>query len=272
MSCNHDCKSCGSNCGKKADLIFEPNKLNNIKKIIGVLSGKGGVGKSLVTSMLAVNLAKEGYKVGILDADITGPSIPKAFGLESGIGGDEHIMYPAQTKAGIKVMSINLLMDNPEAPVLWRGPVVGSALKQFYSDTLWEDLDYLLIDMPPGTSDVAITVFQSIPVDGVVLVSTPQDLVKMIVGKAVNMANQMNIKIVGLVENMAYMECPCCGNPIYPFGPTKLIEVAEHYDIKPIASLPINPNLAKFVDAGDIESIDVSSFDVVRNAVEDFNN
>ena len=270
MACNHDCKSCGENCGKNTSLIFEPNPENDIKKIIGVVSGKGGVGKSMVTSMLALNLANQGYKVGILDADITGPSIPKAFGLKSGIGGTDSLMFPAQTAKGIKVMSINLLMDNPEAPVLWRGPVFAGALKQFYSDTLWEDLDYLLIDMPPGTSDVAITVFQSIPVDGVVLVSTPQDLVSMIVGKAVNMCDQMKIKIVGLVENMAYMNCPCCGNPIYPFGPTKLIEVADHYNIRPIASLPINPELAKYVDNGKLEEADASSFDQVRKAVEEF--
>ena len=270
MACNHDCKSCGENCGKNTNLMFEPNELNQIGKIIGVVSGKGGVGKSLVTSMLAVNLANAGFKVGILDADITGPSIPKAFGLKNGIEGADNLMFPALTKKGIKVMSINLLMDNPEAPVLWRGPVVGGALKQFYSETLWQDLDFLLIDMPPGTSDVAITVFQSIPVDGLILVSTPQDLVKMIVGKAVNMANQMKIKIVGLVENMAYMECPCCGNPLYPFGPSKLIEVADHYNIKPIASLPIKSDIAKYVDEGNIEDVDVKSFDVIRKAVEEF--
>ncbi len=271
MSCDHNCSSCHSsgNCDKQS-LIAQCNKDSHIKHIIGVVSGKGGVGKSMVTSLLAVELKKQGYSVGILDSDITGPSIPKAFGLGEGVEGKEDVMFPPLTKSGIEVMSINLLMKDPTQPVVWRGPVLGSAIKQFYSDVLWGELDYLLIDMPPGTGDVALTVFQSIPVDGVIIVSTPQDLVKMIVGKAVSMCNQMDIKIVGLVENMAYYKCPCCQNPLYPFGPSKLDDVAATYDLKPLASLPIDSNVAKLVDEGKVEDADTSSFKNIAKSVIEF--
>ncbi len=260
MSCNHNCGSCSSDCGKNKTILFQNNENNNIKKIIGIVSGKGGVGKSMVTSMIAIALAKMGKKVGILDSDITGPSIPKALGIKPGIDGTDTMLFPNESKLGIKVMSINLLMDDPEAPVLWRGPMISSALKQFYSDTLWGELDYLLIDMPPGTGDVALTIFQSIPVDGVVIVSTPQDLVKMIVGKAVSMCKQMNINILGLVENMSYIICPCCGNPIYPFGTSKLIEVSNHFEIKPLISLPLMPSVATLADCGRLEDNDSEEF------------
>ena len=205
MGCNHNCSSCKKeNCGdRKGSLLVETASENKINKIIAVASGKGGVGKSTVTSLLAVNLAKKGFKVGIIDADITGPSIPKAFGVNSQIVGNGNLMFPAFTKLGIKVISVNLLIGDPTQPVLWRGPVIGGAVKQFYSDVLWEELDYLLIDMPPGTGDVALTVFQSIPVDEVVMVTTPQDLVSLIVAKAVNMCNLMKINMLGLVENMS---------------------------------------------------------------------
>jgi len=256
-NCNHDCASCGEqNCSSRGVQQEKTNSLNKIKKIFAIHSGKGGVGKSFVTCMIAQTLAKRGYKVGILDADITGPSIPQAFGIKNRIVGQEDLMYPQITKTGIKVVSINLLLDTPTTPVAWRGPVVGGAIKQFYSDVLWEEIDFLLVDMPPGTGDVALTVFQSLPVDGVVIVSTPQDLVSMIVGKAVNLATMMNKNVIGLVENMAYMECPCCKNPIYPFGPSKLDEVAKEYNIKPLASLPINPEYNKLIDQGKIEDID----------------
>ncbi len=268
MACNHNCSSCGQNCSKNKEVLFPANPNNNIKKIIGVVSGKGGVGKSMVTSLLAVSLAKMGKKVGILDADITGPSIPKAFGIKPGIEGTEEMLFPNKSKLGIKVMSINLLLDDPEAPVLWRGPVISSALRQFYSDTLWEELDYLLIDMPPGTADVAITIFQSIPIDGVLIVSTPQDLVKMIIGKAVGMCNQVGVKILGLVENMAYITCPCCNNPIYPFGTSKVVDVAKHYNIEPLISLPMLPNLATLVDNGDIEKEDINEFMDLANKLD----
>ena len=258
MACDHNCSSCQSaSCGKNQSMLITTNENNHIKKIIAIMSGKGGVGKSMVTTTLAVSLAKQGYKVGILDSDITGPSIPQAFGLKPGVtGNSDNLMFPPITKKyGIKVMSINVLIDDPTQPVVWRGPVLGSAIKQFYQDVLWSELDYLLIDMPPGTGDVALTVFQMIPVDGVVIVSTPQDLVKMIVGKAVSMCDQMNMKIIGLVENMAYMKCPCCNNPLYPFGPSKLEEVAEAYDIKPIQSFPIDPTLTTLVDKGEAEEM-----------------
>ena len=272
MSCDHNCSSCKAACDKNKSLLIDTNKRNHIKNIIGVVSGKGGVGKSMVTSLLACELNKQGYKVGILDSDITGPSIPKAFGLGDGVDGDEELMYPPVTENGIKVMSVNLLIKDPTAPVLWRGPILGNAIKQFYKDVLWEDLDFLLIDMPPGTGDVALTVFQSIPVDGMIIVSTPQDLVKMIVGKAVSMCNQMKIKIVGLVENMSYMKCPCCNNLLYPFGESKLMECAEAYNLTPLAKLPIDPALAKLIDEGRVEEADSSFMQEVINKVMDFTN
>mgnify|MGYP004603957395 FL=1 len=270
MSCNHDCSNCNSSCDKNKSLLVSTAKENHIKKIIGVVSGKGGVGKSSVTSLLALKLANKGYKVGILDSDITGPSIPKSFGVGEGVEGTDTLMFPPITKLGIKIMSINLLIPDPTKPVLWRGPVVGGAIKQFYSNVLWEDLDYLLIDMPPGTSDVALTVFQSIPVDGVIIVSTPQDLVKMIVGKAVNMCEQMKIKIVGLVENMSYIKCPCCNNLLYPFGESKLEDVAKYYNIKPLDSCPINPELAKYMDNGIIEDYNCDYLNNTINELEKF--
>ena len=271
MACDHNCETCASGCSKSKPEMFKANPNNKIKKIIGVVSGKGGVGKSMVTSMLAIALAKKGYKVGIMDADITGPSIPKALGVKPGVDGTEDTLFPNQSALGIKVMSINLLVEDPESPVIWRGPVLGSAIKQFYSDTLWGELEYLLIDMPPGTGDVALTIFQSIPIDGVILVSTPQDLVKMIVGKAVNMCDQMNIKILGLVENMAYLNCPCCNNPIYPFGASKLVEVSKHFDITPLVSLPINPEVASLADKGRLEEFNSIEFANLAKKIDEMN-
>lgn len=270
MACNHNCATCKENCSErdKNSLLVDTAKENNIKKIIGVVSGKGGVGKSTVTSLLAVNLAKKGYKVGIMDADITGPSIPKAFGVNKEVYGDGNLMFPPLSKNGIKVISINLLIGDPTKPVLWRGPVIGNAVKQFYTDVLWEELDYLLIDMPPGTGDVALTIFQSLPVDGVVIVSTPQDLVSMIVGKAVNMCNMMSVPMIGLVENMSYMSCPCCGEKLHPFGPSKLEEVASEYGLKPLGELPINPDVASLIDQGLVEEADCSVLDNAVTAIE----
>ncbi|UKI49855.1 MAG: Mrp/NBP35 family ATP-binding protein [Clostridium sp.] len=248
--CNHNCSSCGKTCSDRKSMLATNNKYSNIKKIIAVTSGKGGVGKSMVTSLLAVSMMKKGYKVGILDADITGPSIPYSFGIHEQIYGTEEGMIPSETKNGIKVVSINLLLDNPNDPVAWRGPILANAVKQFYTDVSWGDIDFLFVDMPPGTGDVALTVFQSLPVDETIIVSSPQDMVKMIVGKAVKMCKMMNVDLLGLVENMAYMICPCCNNPIYPFGPSKINEVAESFDMRPLASLAINPTLASYVDAG----------------------
>ena len=244
--------------GSKKPQKFVTNSRNHIKHIIGVVSGKGGVGKSFVTTMLAVNLNKRGYKVGILDSDITGPSIPKSFGILPDVRGDKELMYPPVSDKGIKVMSINLLLEDPTQPVLWRGPVLGNVIKQFYCEAFWDELDFLLIDMPPGTGDVALTVFQSIPVDGAIIVSTPQDLVKMIVGKAVHMCEMMDVPVLGIVENMSYMTCSCCGNKIYPFGKSKLNELSEEYNVLPLGSMPINPEFANKIDMGEAEDIDSS--------------
>lgn len=240
--------------GQTAPQQFEENNLSEVKRVIAVLSGKGGVGKSLVTGSLAIELARRGNKVGILDADITGPSIPKMLGMSgrhaSGIG---NLLLPEVSENGIKVMSSNLLLANETDPVLWRGPVIAGAIRQFWSDTSWGPLDYLLVDMPPGTGDVALTVFQSLPVDGIVVVTSPQDLVSMIVAKAVNMADKMDVPVLGIVENMSYIACPDCGKKIEVFGPSKLDEVADGYGVKILGRLPIDPALARACDAGALE-------------------
>lgn len=262
--CNSKCSGCAkaANCANAKPKGFNLNKESKIKKIIGVMSGKGGVGKSLVTSLLASKLSKEGFKVGVLDADITGPSIPYSFGIHSKMTSDEtKLMYPCVSKGGIKVASVNLIIENETDPVLWRGPILGGAIKQFYEDVCWGDLDYLLIDMPPGTSDVALTIYNNIPISGIIIVSTPQDLVSMIVGKALNMASKMNINVIGLVENMAYVKCDCCGNKIYPYGPSKLNEVSNEYHILPLASLPIDNKVREAVDSGNIEDISTPDLD-----------
>lgn len=260
MACNHNCSSCNQHCDERTSesLLVETAKENHIKKIIGVVSGKGGVGKSTVTSMLAVEMAKRGFKVGIMDADITGPSIPKAFGIKQEVVGNGTLMFPPLSKTGIKVISVNLLIDDPTKPVLWRGPILGGAVKQFYTDVLWEELDFLFVDMPPGTGDVALTVFQSLPVDGVVMVSTPQDLVSMIVAKAVHMCSAMHVPVLGLVENMSYFSCPHCQEKLYPFGTSKLQEVAETYGLAALDCLPIESNTALLMDEGNIEEADTS--------------
>lgn len=269
MSCNHNCSTCSNkDCGdRKESLLAETASENKINKIIAIASGKGGVGKSTVTSLLAVNLAKRGYKVGIIDADITGPSIPKAFGVNSQIVGNGQLMFPAFAELGIKLISVNLLIGDPSQPVLWRGPIIGGAVKQFYTDVLWEELDYLLIDMPPGTGDVALTVFQSLPVDEVIMVTTPQDLVSLIVSKAVNMCNMMNIKLLGLVENMSYIKCECCDNVIYPFGKSNLAEVAMNFNTLALDQLPINPKTAELVDKGLVHEADASVLDHTVNMI-----
>lgn len=267
--CDHNCSNCGSKCEGSIN-YFNLNENSHIKHIVGIVSGKGGVGKSATTSLIATNFKKLGYKVGILDADITGPSIPKAFGVTNSITGNQSLMFPQLTKLGIKIVSINLLLEHADDPVLWRGPIVGGAIKQFYEDVLWEDLDYLFIDMPPGTGDVALTIFQSIPLDGVIIVSTPQDLVHMIVGKALKMANMMNIPVLGLVENMSYIKCPNCNTVIEPFGPSKLEEIAAEFKIKPLIKMPIDPNLASIIDKGQIEDYDTSFLDdLVKNLNQD---
>lgn len=227
---------------------------SSIKHVIGVVSGKGGVGKSLVTGILATELARRGAKVGILDADVTGPSIPKMFGLAGAHAyAQDNLLVPQESRGGIKIMSANLVLEHETDPVLWRGPVVAGAIKQFWGQTAWGELDFLLVDMPPGTSDVALTVFQSLPVEGVVIVSSPQDLVQMVVGKAVNMANMMGVPVLGLVENMAYVTCPDCGKKIYPYGPSRLEETAKAFGLVELGQLGIDPALAEACDRGDFE-------------------
>ena len=265
-SCNGNCESCGSDCSerKKESFLEKPKAKYNVGKIIAVVSGKGGVGKSTVTSMLAVAMARQGKRVGILDADITGPSVPTAFGVEQCQGASQEGLYPALTRTGIQVMSINLLLDNNTDPVVWRGPVIAGAVKQFWTDVIWEDVDYLFVDMPPGTGDVPLTVFQSLPVDGVVIVTSPQDLVSMIVTKAVKMANMMHIPVLGFVENYAYLTCPDCGKKISVFGESKLDQVAKEFDLPILARLPIDPAVAQACDHGLMETVDTS---VLKDAV-----
>ena len=266
-SCNGNCSSCGSDCAdrKTESLLAQPNPLSNIKKVIAVVSGKGGVGKSTVTSMLAVAMAREGKRVGVLDADITGPSAPTAFGVTECQGANADGLYPALTRGGIQVMSINLLLDDPADPVVWRGPVIAGAVKQFWTDVIWEDVDYMFVDMPPGTGDVPLTVFQSLPVDGIIIVTSPQDLVSMIVSKAVKMANMMHIPVLGFVENYSYLQCPDCGKKINVFGKSHLDEVAAKFDLPILARLPIDPNVAECFDNGLMETVDT---ELLKDAME----
>jgi len=270
-SCNGNCASCSSSdCGdrKKESLLAALNPKSSVKKVIAVVSGKGGVGKSTVTSMLAVAMAKKGKRVGVLDADITGPSAPTAFGVSECQGATEEGLYPALTRTGIQVMSINLLLDNSTDPVVWRGPVIAGAVKQFWTDVIWEDVDYMFVDMPPGTGDVPLTVFQSLPVDGIVIVTSPQDLVSMIVSKAVKMANMMHIPVLGFVENYAYLECPDCGKKIEVFGKSHLDEVAEAFGLPVLARLPIDPDVAFAYDSGLMENVNTDAVAGVIDAVE----
>lgn len=270
--CNHDCSSCKSNCSdrkpSREDFLKPMNKYSDIKKVIGIVSGKGGVGKSLVTCMLASKCAAAGLKVGVLDADVTGPSVPKSFGICSRAMQDNECLLPTITDNGVKIMSINLLLDDVNSPVVWRGPVISGVIEQFWSDVRWGDLDYLFVDMPPGTGDVALTVFQSLPVDGIVIVSTPQDLVKMIVNKAFNMAKMMNVPVLGLVENMSYYSCPDCGKRINIFGESQIDETAKELGVPVIAKLPINPQINQLVDQGKIDMVECSELDEFVSALK----
>ena len=254
--CNHDCGSCGeAGCGERnpESLLEKPHAKSQIKKVIGIVSGKGGVGKSSVASLAAVASAREGYQTAIMDADVTGPSIPKMFGVEGQVYGADDGIIPAVTKTGIKMVSTNLILENPEDPVIWRGPVVAGLIKQFWTDVIWGSIDYMFIDMPPGTGDVPLTVFQSIPVDGISVVTSPQDLVSMIVAKAVKMASMMEIPVLGVVENMSYVKCPHCGEEIKVYGESHLEEIAAQQDLDIIARLPMDPALAQCCDKGQIE-------------------
>lgn len=271
--CSHDCSNCSANCSSRKqsreDFLVKPHKKSNIKKVIGIVSGKGGVGKSLVTSLLASNMKKAGYNVGILDADITGPSIPKIFGVSGSVYATKEGAYPKKSEGGVDIMSINLLLEDDTKPVVWRGPVIAGAVGQFWTDIIWEDVDYMFVDMPPGTGDVPLTVFQTIPVDGIVIVTSPQELVSMIVEKAVNMAEMMNINVLGLVENMSYIECPNCHEKISVFGESHVDEVAKKYGLEVLANIPIDPEIAKKCDEGKIEQLDKQYVD---KAVEKLKN
>lgn len=270
MGCTHDCSSCKSQCSSmQPESLYEaPNELSNIKHVIGVVSGKGGVGKSLVTSMMAVNMQRKGYKCAILDADITGPSIPKAFGIRGVVEGDETGLFPPHSTTGIDVMSINLLMDDETKPVVWRGPVIAGTVKQFWTDVIWNDVDYMFVDCPPGTGDVPLTVFQSIPLDGIIIVSSPQELVAMIVEKAANMADMMNIPVLGLVENMSYVKCPDCDKEIKVFGDSHIEKVAEKFGYDLLGRIPLDPKLAALCDKGMIELMENNYLDNAADVLE----
>lgn len=262
--CNGKCSACGQTCDRRIEKA-KLNELSKVKKIIGVISGKGGVGKSLVSSLLASGLSKEGYRVGILDADITGPSIPKSFGIKEKAMGEEGIIYPAISKTGIQIMSANLLLQNEDDPIIWRGPMIGDLVKQFYTDVLWHNVDYMVIDMPPGTGDVALTTFQYLPVDGIIIVTSPQDLVSTIVKKAIKMASEMNIPILGLIENMSYVECPSCKDKIYIYGKSHLEEVAKEFNLEVLGKLPLREDISRLVDKGEVEEIEVC---YLKDAIE----
>ena len=272
--CTHNCSTCSSSCSsrKEESLLAPLNALSSVKHVIGVVSGKGGVGKSLVTSMLAVLMQREGFKTAILDADITGPSIPKAFGMKPGVEGGPEGMFPPSTTTGIDVMSVNLLLDDENKPVVWRGPVIAGTVKQFWSETIWKDIDYMFVDCPPGTGDVPLTVFQSLPLDGIIIVSSPQELVSMIVTKAANMAKMMNIPVLGLVENMSYAICPDCGKHINIFGDSHIEKVADDFGYDLMGRIPMDPKLAALVDRGMIELMENDYLDtavtLIRNRLE----
>lgn len=264
--CTHDCSSCGQDCGERS--AFEKartNEMSDVKRTIAVVSGKGGVGKSLVTAMLAVSMQRRGYRSAVMDCDITGPSIPRMFGIRDKAEMDETGIYPAHSKTGIGVMSVNLLLKNETDPVVWRGPILAGTVKQFWTDTVWGDVDFMFVDMPPGTGDVPLTVFQSLPVDGIVVVATPQELVGMIVEKAVKMADMMNVPVLGLVENMSSFRCPDCGKVHAIFGESHADDIAKAHGISPVCRLPINPKLAAAVDAGMIELMDENGLDALAD-------
>lgn len=268
--CTHDCSSCGESCSerKTKESFLEPaNSMSKIGKVIGIVSGKGGVGKSLVTSLMASGVQKRGFSTAVLDADITGPSIPKIFGIKGMAKASEYGILPSESSGGVKVMSVNLLLENITDPVVWRGPVIAGTVKQFWTDVIWDDVDYMFVDMPPGTGDVPLTVFQSLPVDGIIVVTSPQELVSMIVGKAVKMAEMMDIPILGIVENMSYLKCPDCGKKIFVFGESKIDETAKQYGLDVLGRIPIDPSIAQKCDEGNVEKIDADYLNAAFDAV-----
>jgi len=270
-NCNHDCSSCGESCSSRKepqDFQVKPNPRSKIDRVIGIVSGKGGVGKSLVTSLLAVQLNRRGYHTGVLDADVTGPSIPKVFGIHQHAVGNENGIVPVKTRTGIDIMSVNLLLEDENAPVVWRGPIIANVVKQFWTDVVWQDVNYLFVDMPPGTGDVPLTVFQSLPVDGIVIVTSPQELVSMIVSKAVSMAKMMNVPILGIVENMSYIKCPDCGKKISVFGESHVEQTAQKFGLKVLGKCPLDPDVAAKCDAGNSEDIEAPWLSEAADAVE----
>lgn len=269
-NCTHNCETCSAKCSsaeKKTSFLEAQNKMSDIKNVIAVVSGKGGVGKSLITSLLAVESQRKGFKTAIIDADITGPSMPQSFGIHAKAEGNDLGIFPAKTSTGIELMSLNLLVENETDPVIWRGPVIAGAVKQFWTDVIWGDIDYMFVDMPPGTGDVPLTVFQSLPVKGIIVVTSPQELVSMIVGKAVKMAKMMNIPILGIVENYSYFTCPDCGKQHHIYGDSHIDEVAKEFGIVNIAKLPINSKLAAACDKGMIELADCKEIQELANAI-----
>ncbi|MDO5022280.1 MAG: Mrp/NBP35 family ATP-binding protein [Eubacteriales bacterium] len=271
-NCNHNCNSCSANCTdrkeNKTDFSEKLHDKSHVKKVIGIVSGKGGVGKSMVTSMLAVTVNKMGYRTAVLDADITGPSIPKAFGLSEKASSNEFGILPVKSSTGIEIMSVNLLLKDDSDPVIWRGPIIAGAVKQFWTDVIWDNIDFMFIDMPPGTGDVPLTVFQSLPVDGIIVVTSPQELVSMIVSKAVKMAEKMNIPIIGLVENMSYFKCPDNGKDYKIFGESHIEEIAEKHNLNVLAKIPIDPNISAASDMGAIETFNGDWFDTLAKTLE----
>ena len=271
-TCNHDCNNCGETCSERSneqlDFSAPENSSSHINKVIGVVSGKGGVGKSLITSLMAVSMCRRGHKVAILDADITGPSIPKSFGIHDQLVANEDGIIPAESRTGIKLMSVNLMLKNETDPVIWRGPILAGTVKQFWTDTKWGDIDYMFVDMPPGTGDVPLTVFQSLPLNGILIVTSPQELVGMIVEKAANMAEMMNIPVLGIIENMSYFKCNECGKEHRIFGESHLEEIADRSGISEIARLPIDPAIAAACDSGNIEELDVPWLDNTVDMLE----
>lgn len=266
--CDHDCSSCGKSCESR-DLHIKLREGSSVKKVIGIVSGKGGVGKSLVTSLLACKVHRDGFRTAILDADITGPSIPESFGLsETRASGDGNSLNPVVTDSGIQLMSMNFLLENENDPVVWRGPVISGAVQQFWTDVVWKDVDFMFVDMPPGTGDVPLTVFQSLPIDGIIVVSSPQQLVRVIVEKAVKMANMMNVPVLGLVENMSYVKCPDCGCEISVFGKSNIEKIADTFGIPVLARIPMEESTAAYVDSGDIESLDLPYLNMAAELVE----
>ena len=267
--CSHDCSSCSANCSERKPESFLKalNPASSVKKVIAVVSGKGGVGKSLVTSLLAAEMQRRGHRCAVLDADITGPSIPKSFGITEHAMGTEEYLLPVTTASGLQIMSINLILENETEPVVWRGPVIAGAVTQFWTDVLWTDVDYMFVDMPPGTGDVSLTVFQNLPVDGIIIVTTPQDLVTMIVKKAYNMAKLMNIPVLGIVENMSYAICPDCGKEIKVFGESHIEEIAKNFGYELLARIPMDPKLSALVDRGMIELMENDYLDAATQII-----